>query len=45
MSELIDQNEPLHLEAANVTDMPYVGWVEIPFKLTAKDSELLLYLL
>jgi len=41
VSELIDPDEPLHLEAANGTDMPYVGWVEIPFKLTASDSELL----
>ena len=42
MSELIDPHEPLHLEAANGTDMPHVGWVEIPFTLTASDSELLI---
>ena len=42
VSEIIDANNPLQLEAANGTDMPYIGWVEIPFKLTANDFELLI---
>lgn len=35
-------NELLYLEAANGTDVRYVGWVEVPFKFTASDSELLI---
>lgn len=42
VSELTNQDEPLHLEAANGTEMPYIGWVEVPFKLTANDPELLI---
>lgn len=42
VNELIDPNIPLHLEAANGTDMPYVGWLEVPFKLFTNDSELLI---
>lgn len=41
IDELIDPLSPLHIEAANGTNMPYVGWVEVPFKLIANDTELL----
>lgn len=40
VSELVDPLDPLHIEAANGTEMPYVGWLEVSFKLTAGDDEL-----
>lgn len=40
--ELQDPLDPLHIEAANGTDMPYSGWLEVPFKLTTMDDELLI---
>uniref|UniRef100_A0A3B3I1Y0 ribonuclease H n=1 Tax=Oryzias latipes TaxID=8090 RepID=A0A3B3I1Y0_ORYLA len=43
--ELLDPLQSLHLEAANGTDMPFIGWVEVSFKLTADDSELLIPIL
>lgn len=41
VSELIDQLDPLHIEAANGTEMPYVGLLNASFKLAANDSELM----
>lgn len=32
---------PLQIEAANGTEMPYIGWLEVSFKLTVSDDELL----
>lgn len=42
VSVFIHPNKPLQLEAASGTEMPYVVWVKIPFKLTTSDSELLI---
>ena len=45
VAELIDPLDPLHIEAANGTEMPYIGWLEVSFKLTANDEELLIPML
>lgn len=42
ITELIDPHDPLQLEAANGTEMPYVGWLEVLFQLTASDNEWLI---
>lgn len=42
ITELIDPHDPLQLEAANGTAMPYVGWLEVLFQLTASDDEWLI---
>ena len=45
VAELVDPLDPLHIEAANGTEMPYIGWLEVSFKLTANDEELLIPML
>ena len=45
IAELIDPIDPLQIEAANGTEMPYVGWLEVSFRLTASDDELLIPML
>lgn len=45
IAELIDPLDPLQIEAANGTEMPYVGWLEVSFRLTASDDELLIPML
>lgn len=45
VAELIDPLDPLQIEAANGTEMPYIGWLEVSFKLTASDDELLIPML
>lgn len=35
IAEIIDPDDPLQIEAANGTEMPYVGWVEVTFRLAA----------
>ena len=40
IAEIIDPLEPLQLEAANGTGMPYVGYVEVTFSLAADAKEL-----
>lgn len=42
VKELIGPSDPLQIEAANGTEMPYVGWLEVTFKLTASDDEMLI---
>ncbi|GAA6092353.1 uncharacterized protein LOC106567938 [Tachysurus ichikawai] len=41
VSELVDPLDPLQIEAANGTEMPYVGWLEV----TAGDDPLLIPML
>lgn len=41
ISELIDSLDPLQIETANRTEIPYVGWLEVWFKLAANDNELI----
>lgn len=38
-AEIIDPNDPLQIEAANGTEMPYVGWVEVTFRLADGTEE------
>ncbi|KAI3374922.1 hypothetical protein L3Q82_021061 [Scortum barcoo] len=45
VAELFDPLDPLQIEAANGTEMPYVGWLEVSFKLTANDEELIIPML
>lgn len=45
VAELVDPLEPLQVEAANGTEMPHTGWVEVSLKLTADDEELLIPML
>lgn len=45
ITELIDPCDSLQIEAANGTEMPYVGWLEVSFRLTASDDELLIPML
>lgn len=45
ITEIIDPLEPLELEAANGTGMPYVGWIEVTFKLSTDANELLIPIL
>ena len=45
VAELVDPLDPLQIEAANGTEMPYIGWLEVSFKLTASDRELLIPML
>lgn len=45
VAELVNPLDPLQIEAANGTEMPYVGWLEVSFKLTASDHELLIPML
>lgn len=40
IAEIVDPDNPLQVEAANGTEMPYVGWVELTFRLAASDEEL-----
>ena len=40
IAEIIDPLDPLQVEAANGTEIPYVGWVELTFKLAADAEEL-----
>lgn len=40
IAEIIDPLDPLQLEAANGTEMPYVGYVEVTFSLAADAKEL-----
>ncbi|KAL6485538.1 hypothetical protein MHYP_G00049300 [Metynnis hypsauchen] len=40
IAEIIDPLDPLQVEAANGTEIPYVGWVELTFKLAANAEEL-----
>lgn len=35
-------NINIYIEAANGTDMPCTGWLEVTFKLTVMDDELLI---
>lgn len=42
IAELVESTNSLQLEADNRTEMPYVGWLEIPFQLTASDHERLI---
>lgn len=35
ISEIIDANDTLNLIAANGEDMPYVGWIDVTFRLAA----------
>lgn len=42
VAELVDPLDPLQVEAANGTEMPHTGWVEVSFKLTANDEKLLI---
>ncbi len=42
VAELVDPLTPLQVEAANGTEMPYTGWLEVSFKLSASDDELLI---
>lgn len=35
ISEIIDDNDTLNLVAANGEDMPYVGWIEVTYRLAA----------
>lgn len=35
ISEIVETNDTLNLTAANGEDMPYSGWIEVAFKLTA----------
>lgn len=42
ITELTDPHDPLQLEAANGTEMPYVGWLEVLFQLTGSDNEWLI---
>jgi len=39
IAEIVDPDDPLQIEAANGTEMPYVGWVEVTFKLAAGVEE------
>lgn len=39
ITEIVDSNDPLQIEAANGTKMPYVGWVEVKFQLAAGSEE------
>lgn len=39
ISEIVDPDDPLQVEAANGTEMPYVGWVELTFRLAASTEE------
>lgn len=45
IAELVDPLEPLQLEAANGTEIPYIGWLEVSFRLTANDEDLLIPML
>lgn len=45
VAELVDPLDPLQIEAANGTEMPYVGWLEASFKLAASDDELIIPIL
>lgn len=45
VAEIVDPLDPLQIEAANRTEMPYTGWVEVPFKLVASDDESLIPML
>lgn len=45
VAELVDPLNPLQIEAANGTDMPYIGWLEAAFKLAADDDELIIPIL
>lgn len=42
VAELVDPLDPLQVEATNGTEMSHTGWVEVSFKLTANDEELLI---
>lgn len=39
ISEIVDPDDPLQVEAANGTEMPYVGWVVLTFRLAASAEE------
>ena len=38
ISEIIDANDTLNLIAANGEDMPYIGWIEVTFRLAADGA-------
>lgn len=40
IAEIVDPDDPLQIEAPNGTEMPYVGWIEVTFRLTANSEEL-----
>lgn len=39
IAEIVDSNDPLQVEAANGTEMPYVGWIEVTFRLEGAADE------
>lgn len=45
VAEFVDPLDPLQIEAANGTEMPYVGWLEASFKLAASDDEMIMPIL
>lgn len=39
IAEIVDPDNPLQIEAANGTEMPYVGWVEVTVRLVGSTAE------
>lgn len=40
IAEIVDPLDPLQIEAANGTEIPYIGWVELTFKLSVNAEEI-----
>ncbi|KAL1278521.1 hypothetical protein QQF64_025194 [Cirrhinus molitorella] len=39
IAEIVDPDNPLQIEAANGTEIPYVGWVEVSVRLVGSSAE------
>ncbi len=40
IAEIVDPDNPLQIEAANGTEMPYAGWVEVTVRLVGSTAEI-----
>ena len=39
IAELLGEDKELNLQAMNGTDIPYVGWIDVKFKLSSMESD------